>query len=294
MKETVTPIAAQQSNDAAQQLWNSKAVGSDRAKGAEKGSEAYFDRIRSYRYGYETPFIPTTFDFASLSGKRVLEIGVGNGIDAVEMMKNGATYTGLDVTENHLSLTQRHAELQNLSSEVEALIHGDLLSTELNGQFDVVYSFGVLHHIAHEQEYLRKIQTLLKPKGELRIAVYSKYSFFNVYLLATWVLRNRMKNSFDDWRSHVAEHSVLGSPVTIKIRSKSEVELSLVTSGFVIDRYEKHGFVQNYLPIIGKHLAPNGMTLRALGNVLGWYHCFICSPLLLDHRHNSVPPETPD
>lgn len=273
------PDFAENSNKAAQQLWNSKAVGSDRALGAEKGSTLYFDRIRSYRYGYETPFIPTTFDFVSLNGKRVLEIGVGNGIDAIEMMRYGAIYTGLDVTANHLELTRRHIEMMGLSSQASELIHGDLLSSNLAGDFDVVYSFGVLHHIAHEQDYLRKIRSLLKPDGELRIAVYSKYSFFNVYLLATWLLRNRMKNSFDDWRSHVAEHSELGAPVTIKIRSKARVERELVEAGFTIKRYEKRGFVQNYLPVIGKKFAPDGPELRKLATILGWYHCFICKPI---------------
>ncbi|MEH2514351.1 2-polyprenyl-3-methyl-5-hydroxy-6-metoxy-1,4-benzoquinol methylase [Nitrobacteraceae bacterium AZCC 1564] len=273
------PDLAEESNEAARALWNRKAVGSDRALGAEKASSAYFERIRAYRYGYETPFIPRTFAFDALSGKRVLEIGVGNGIDAVEMMKGGAIYTGLDITENHLDLTRRHAALYNLSSQVEALIHQDLLSTELNAQFDVVYSFGVLHHVSHELDYLRKIRALLRPNGELRIAVYSKYSFFNAYLFATWVVRNRMKNSFDDWRSHVAEHSELGSPVTIKIRSRREVEAVLVSAGFAIARYEKRGFVQNYIPVLGRLLAPDGPTLAAFARLLGWYHCFICKPI---------------
>jgi 2-polyprenyl-3-methyl-5-hydroxy-6-metoxy-1,4-benzoquinol methylase len=271
------PNPAELSDEAARSLWNRKAVGSDRASGAEKGTEVYFDRIRAYRYGYETPFIPATFDFASLKGKRVLEIGVGNGIDAVEMMRHGALYTGIDITENHLSLTRRNVDNEGLQSHLEALINGDLLSAPINGNFDVVYSFGVLHHIAHEAKFLNKIRSLLGQNGELRIAVYSKYSFFNAYLLATWLVKNRLKNSFDDWRSHIAEHSELGSPVTIKIRSKSEVEKALLDAGFTITRYEKRGFVQNYLPVIGKKLAPDGATLRALASVLGWYHCFTCT-----------------
>ncbi len=269
--------SAQESNDAARLLWENKAVGNDRAKGADKGSLAYFQRIRSYRYGYETPFIPQTFNFASLSDKRVLEIGVGNGIDAIEMMKHGAIYTGLDITKNHLDLTRQYVELEGLSSKVEDLRHGDLLSTELSGKFDVIYSFGVLHHISHERDYLERLRTLLKPDGELRIGVYSKYSFFNAYLFATWIVRNRMKNSFDDWRSHVAELSQLGTPVTIKIRSRAEVEKLLSSAGFSVKRYEKRGFVQNYLPVVGKSLKPGGPVLRMFANVLGWYHCFTCT-----------------
>lgn len=264
------------SNAAARDTWERKAVGGKRAH-APAGTPEYFEQVRTYRYGYETPFIPATFRFSDLAGKRVLEIGVGLGIDAIEMMRNGCVYTGLDITQNHLNLTRRHIEVESREKQLEALIDGDLLTADLQDNYDVIYSFGVLHHIAHEGEYLEKLRQLLKPGGELRVGVYSKYSFFNAYLLATWLLKNRRRNSFDDWRSHVAEHSELGNPVTIKIRSRRGVQKVLEKAGFRVDHYEKRGFVQNYLPIIGSHLAPGGAVLRAFAAVLGWYHCFICT-----------------
>lgn len=265
-----------QSNEAARSLWEHRSVGYQRADNATPGSAPYFANLRQYRYGYETPFIPLTFDFNSLASKRVLEIGVGNGIDAVEMMKHGALYTGLDVTKNHLELTRTYIGLADKTRQLEALVEGDLLTANLPANFDVIYSFGVLHHIAHESAYLSKLHSLLKSDGELRIAVYSKYSFFNAYLLATWILKNKVRNSLNDWQSHVAELSDLGSPVTIRIRSRRKVEQSLRQSGFKIMRYEKRGFVRNYIPIIGKWLNPDGKILTAFASLLGWYHCFIC------------------
>lgn len=272
------------SNTAARSTWERKAVGSDRANGAPKGSREYFDRIRAYRYGYETPFIPKTFQFSTLEGKRVLEIGVGNGIDAVEMMRHGAIYTGLDITRNHLDLTRTYIETDQKIPQLEALIEGDLLNTNLSGNYDVVYSFGVLHHILHEADYLRKIKSLLHPNGKFYIAVYSKWSFFNLYLFLTWILNSRPKSHFDDWRSHIAEHSHLGSPVTIRIRSRSEFQRAVEAAGFRVDRYEKRGFVQNYIPIIGKYLVPDGVVLRALGSILGWYHCLTLSVFSKDEK----------
>jgi SAM-dependent methyltransferase len=262
------------SNEAARATWERKAVGSQRAK-AEAGSPEYFTQIREYRYGYETPFIPETFRFSDMEEKRVLEIGVGNGIDAVEMMRNGAVYTGLDITRNHLELTRQNMAVSGVSG---IRVEGDLLATELPGSFDVVYSFGALHHIAHEAEYLRKIRSLLAPGGELRIAVYSKWSFFNIYMVAMWFANGR-KQPLDDYRSQIAEHSEPGNPVTIKIRSRREVQRELEAAGFQVIRYEKRGFVQNYLPVIGKRLAPDGPVLRAFGRLLGWYHCFTCKSL---------------
>ena len=56
------------------------------------GTEEYYLKLKNHRYNYETPFILDTFHFKDLGNKEVLEIGVGNGIDAVEMMRNGAIY----------------------------------------------------------------------------------------------------------------------------------------------------------------------------------------------------------
>lgn len=268
----------QDSNERARHTWEAKAVGSQRAV-SPAGSRGYFDEIRAYRYGYETPFVPGFFDFAGLAGKRVLEIGVGNGIDAMEMLRSGAVYTGIDITCNHLDLTRRHVKLVgpgNIPGRVEAIVEGDLLETPLPGGYDVVYSFGVLHHIAHEADYLRRIRELLRPGGELRVAFYSRFSFFNIWLLATWLVRNRRRNSLADWQAHVAEGSPLGTPVVIKIRSRAAIQALLEANGFEVVRYGKKGFVQRYLPLVGRFLAPNGAVLNGCARLLGWYHCFVC------------------
>jgi 2-polyprenyl-3-methyl-5-hydroxy-6-metoxy-1,4-benzoquinol methylase len=266
------------SNAAALNVWEREAVGSQRAGDASLGSPEYFERIRSYRYGYETPFIPSTFRFEALSGKRVLEVGVGNGIDAVEMIRHGAVYTGIDISRNHLRLARRHIELKRATAQLEGLIEGDLLDTELPRDYDVIYSFGVLHHIAHESAYLRKLRGLLKPGGELRIGIYSRWSFFNFYLVATWLLKNRMRNSLNDWSSHIAERSELGQPVVIKIRSYRQIMRVLREAGFVPIHYEKRGFVKNYIPVVGRWLASDGVVLSICAHILGWYHCIIAVP----------------
>jgi 2-polyprenyl-3-methyl-5-hydroxy-6-metoxy-1,4-benzoquinol methylase len=276
--QSTRPADRQDSNERARHTWEVKAVGSQRAS-SPAGSRGYFEEIRAYRYGYETPFIPGFFDFASLAGKRVLEIGVGNGIDAMEMLKAGAVYTGIDITRNHLDLMRRYVKLvgpANLKGQVESVVEGDLLETALPGNYDVVYSFGVLHHIAHEADFLRHIHTLLRPGGELRVAFYSRYSFFNIWLLATWIVRNRMRNTLADWQSHVAEGSPLGTPVVIKIRSRAEIQRLLEATGFQVLRYGKKGFVQRYLPLLGRLLSPDGTVLNACARLLGWYHCFVC------------------
>lgn len=278
LTEAMDSDSRRQSNSQARSTWERKAVGSQRAV-AEAGSAEYFRQIRAYRYGYETPFIPSYFRFAEQRGFRVLEVGVGNGIDAVEMAKYGAIYSGIDSTRNHLELTRKNFSVSSAdcpSLQVEGIIEGDLLETDLPGDYDVVYSFGVLHHIAHEQEILAKLYKLTKPGGQLKVAVYARYSFFNVWLVVTWVLKNRCRNLLSDWQSHVAEGSHLGDPVVIKIRVRREVQRMLESVGFDVQHYRRCGFVQRYLPGIGRWLQPDGVVLGLFARVLGWYHCFIC------------------
>ena len=115
----------------------------------------------------------------------------------------------------------------------------------------------------------------MKKNGELRIAVYSKYSFFNIYMFVTWIIKNKCKVSFNKWQGHISDAASFNHPITIKIRSKKEV-LSLYEScGFNIKSYHKRGFVQNYIPILGRFLKPDGVVLNFFGSQLGWYHVFI-------------------
>ena len=261
------------SDGAARRTWNRTPVGSQRSA-APPGTREYFADLRAYRYGYETPFIPQFFDFARLRARSVLEVGVGNGIDAVEMARAGAHYTGIDVTERHLELTRLNFRSSGLPEP--RLLHGDLLHEAGLGPFDFVYSFGVLHHIPEERRYLARLRELLATDGRLLIGVYSKYSLFNAYLLAGWLLRAPRATRLDDWRSHIAELSVLGDPVTIRIRSRAAVVALLAEAGFELVRYRKHGFPQGHLPGLGRFCAPSGPVLAALGRLLGWYHLIEC------------------
>ncbi|MEP3208471.1 MAG: class I SAM-dependent methyltransferase [Maribacter sp.] len=262
------------SNLHAKKRWNERAVGSQRSS-ATKGSKVYFEDIRSYRFSYETPFLPRLLH-QNVVGKEILEIGVGHGIDAIEMVRGGAKYTGLDITENHIELTKKNFALNQLP--YEEIINGDLQTVPVKKKYDIVYSFGVLHHIAHEDAYLKTIRKIIKEDGELRIAVYSKHSFFNYYMYFTWLVKNRCKVAFNTWQGYVSDGASFDYPITIKVRSKKEILKLYTASGFKVKNYYKRGFVRKYIPLLGRFLRPDGRALNFLGSVLGWYHIFIFEP----------------
>jgi SAM-dependent methyltransferase len=259
------------SSIAARNRWNRGAVGQERSA-QQVGTPEWYDDLHRYRYGYEHPWLPRLL-MNDVDGRRVLEIGVGVGLDAGELIRRGALYTGIDITENHLERTAAYLQLRRLLPE--ALIQGEIVGHRFAEPFDVVYSFGVLHHIDHEVDVLRKIHSILKPGGQLRVGLYANVSFFNAYLLATWLARNHCKVSFNAWQAIVADASDRDELLTIKVRSAREISQLYCAEGFKVLRYTKAGFVQNNLPLIGKHSHPDGWILTTMGRMLGWYHIFV-------------------
>src|SRR5688572_18884917 len=88
------------------EFWNTEACGThfvDRSS----GERDFYEQFREYRYRTEW-HIPLLVPFAEARGKKVLEIGTGNGADGVMFALNGADYTGVDLTDAALEATRKH------------------------------------------------------------------------------------------------------------------------------------------------------------------------------------------
>ena len=64
------------------------------------------------------------------------------------------------------------------------------------GQFDVVYSWGVLHHAGSMWEALENVVPLVKPCGRLFIAIYNKQQFISEYWIWFKKLYNKLWHIF--------------------------------------------------------------------------------------------------
>lgn len=105
----------------------------------------------------------------NLKGKRVFEIGCGDGINALIMGKLGAEVIANDISPESERLIRDASREMNISSVTP--ISGDFSQIDLpDGAFDVVVGKALLHHLTHECEnqYLARIARLLKPDGEAR------------------------------------------------------------------------------------------------------------------------------
>lgn len=155
-------------------FWNVEPCGS-----RYLGEAVDFERHASERYRLE-PYIPDFAQFSSSAGLRVLEIGVGMGADYEQWLRAGAMATGVDLSESSLSRARQRCEQAGLKSDLRRADAENLPFT--NDSFDVVYSYGVMHHSPDTQRCLDEAWRVLKPGGTARIMLYHHASLTGIML----------------------------------------------------------------------------------------------------------------
>lgn len=138
------------------------------------GSFEFF-RENSHKRYFVEPHLKEFAGFHKYQGKRVLEIGCGIGADAVEFVKHGAEYVGIDISAESVKLAQKRFKVEGLAGEFH--IHsGDQDLTQF-GTFDLVYSCGVLHHYPNIEQIINNVYQVLSKNGEFKFLVYAKHSW---------------------------------------------------------------------------------------------------------------------
>lgn len=158
-------------------FWNEASCG-ERLYLPESSADG-FRYQASERYRLE-PYIAPFAKFDSSKGLRVLEIGVGLGADHQRFAEAGAHLTGIDLTPRAIELTKARFEALGLHSDLR-LGDAENLTFEDNS-FDIVYSWGVIHHSPDTRKATREIIRVLKPGGVARVMIYHTYSLVGFML----------------------------------------------------------------------------------------------------------------
>jgi 2-polyprenyl-6-hydroxyphenyl methylase/3-demethylubiquinone-9 3-methyltransferase len=111
-----------------------------------------------------------------LSGQRFLDIGSGSGVFSLAARRLGAVVTSFDVDRQSVACT-RALKARFFADDPDwSVLEGSVLDDQfLNrlGQFDVVYSWGVLHHTGQMWKALANVDSLVAEGGQLFIAIYN-------------------------------------------------------------------------------------------------------------------------
>ena len=172
-----------------QSFWQAHPCGDQQVGGLDaafaRDYETFFREYDAFRYRREAHILGC-LDGVDFAGKKVLEIGLGQGADAEQIIRRGARWSGLDLTAESIARVRTRLELRKLP--YDELRQGSALAIPFpDGSFDMVFSHGVLHHIPEIRKAQAEIARVLRPDGELVMMVYAKWSFN--YLVAIGVVR---------------------------------------------------------------------------------------------------------
>lgn len=175
-------------------FWDRASCGEELYLGGH-GAEHY-RRQAETRYRLE-PFIAGFAEFGQWKGKRVLEIGVGLGADHQQFAEGGALCTGVDLTARAVGHTHERFRELGLISDLRV---GDAESLPFaDGTFDLVYSWGVLHHSPDTALAVSEVLRVLCPGGLAKVMIYHKHSFVGFMLWVRYaLLRGRVLTSLGE------------------------------------------------------------------------------------------------
>jgi 2-polyprenyl-3-methyl-5-hydroxy-6-metoxy-1,4-benzoquinol methylase len=135
-------------------------------------------------------------------GKTVLDIGCGSGIHSLGFRRLGAkSIVSLDVDPLSVACTRRFWEKLGRPSNwrVNQVSVLDAEAMAALGQFDIVYSWGVLHHTGEMWRAIDTTARLGKPGARLWISIYTKGPHYPEHLAtkirfnkASWLEKQKM------------------------------------------------------------------------------------------------------
>lgn len=235
-------------------------------------SREYFDEVEARKYFVE-PHIPGFANFDIWKGKKVLEIGCGIGTDAINFIRHGAIYTGLELSSESLNITKKRVEVLGLSECNPKFYCVDAqnlneLTTILgeNPEFDLIYSFGVIHHSPRPDIIVKNCHKLLKSGGTFKLMMYAKNSWKNFMInseLDQPEAQNGCPIAFT--YTHDELKDLLSDFVNIEIEQNHIFP-------YKIEKYKNY----EYEPEDWFKAMPEKM-FSALEKNLGWHLCVTCN-----------------
>jgi len=226
---------------------------------------ALFDQ-KSQQQSWQTRYIP----YNDYRHKPILEIGTGVGFELLRFASGGAICHGLDVTDRHIDNTystfSRYHFLCDVRKE-DISVHRSTFEDE---SFDLIYSFGVIHHIESRSFMYSEVARMLKPEGRL---IFVTYNLFSLATLSLYIHSLINLNIFRFGLSKV--HSTIEAGVDIRSANLPHVELK--SKSFWKKEFRDNGFkilsTSTHQIYFSRSRLLNNLVYP-LHPFLGWYNYF--------------------
>ncbi len=240
-------------------FWSNTPCGSGDISSLEVGSLEFFEAVEKIRFSGDD-FMFDVVGFDQWKGKKVLEVGCGMGTDLLQFARGGAEVYGCDLTEKGATLTRKRLKLYGFQGEI-LVADGENLPFP-NNFFDLVYSWGVIHHTPNTPAAMKEIIRICKPKGSILVMIYHRWSLLSLQMWIRYgLIRGKPWKSID---SIAALH--LESPGT-KIYSKKEA-LDLVDG---LKDVKIRTIVTKYDLRLGRRLFLPKWFRKLVPSWLGWF-----------------------
>ena len=231
----------------------------------EVGTREYFEEVEKRKYFVES-HIPNFAEFSKWNGKKVLEIGCGIGTDAVNFAKHGADYTGIELSDVSLDITRKRFDLFGLKGAFYNIDAQDMEALSIVGtDFDLIYSFGVIHHSPSPQKIIDNCFQLLKPDGTFKIMMYAEQSWKKIMIdcgLDQYEAQSNCPIAFTYTNDHI--RTMLRQFRNVQIQQTHIFP-------YKISEYKQYKYVkEEWFECMPEDI------FRALEQKLGWHLCITC------------------
>ena len=142
------------------------------------GTKEYFNEVERKKFFVE-PHILKFTKFPQWKNNKVLEVGCGLGTVGINFALNGSDYTGVELSKESLEIAKKRFEVYNQSGKFYLGNAEELSSFVPIETYDLIYSFGVIHHSPHPEKIVSQIKKYMNENSVLKIMLYAKDSWKN-------------------------------------------------------------------------------------------------------------------
>jgi ubiquinone/menaquinone biosynthesis C-methylase UbiE len=276
-------------------FWEEHPCGDDFVQADER--QQLFLNYDRFKYAVE-PHILIELRGIDFRGKRVLEIGLGQGAEAQKMIEAGAVYNGIDITQESVARVKTRCRLFSLPYESLQVMNAETLDFP-DGSFDIVFSHGVLHHSPNIKKIVAEIYRVLRPGGRVVVMLYHRNSVnyqvsirllrrFGIFLLvipgAPRIIAKLINEKPERLEKHITNlkkhgmaylrlenfiHKSTDGPDNVFSSVFSQSEAAELFSSFKEVSFSRHCFNERHFPIL--HSLLPASAKEKIASRYGWH-----------------------